>query len=135
MKLDKSGCEQLRKEINVALQTVADRHGLEISLGNGKFLAGKNATYKLHIAAIHEATGMSMTPEAHNFAVYATHYGLKAEMLGSVLREGDKSYKIIGLNTRRAFGKPPKYPVLLKNTETGAGLKATPQWVLSKLNQ
>jgi hypothetical protein len=103
--LNKATVIALRAEIQEALKSVAAKHGISITTGNGTF-TGDNATLKLEIAVIAvDGTVVSKTVSA--FQSLATLYGFKPEDLGRTFKSGSRTYTITGLD-RNSY----KYPLL-----------------------
>jgi hypothetical protein len=84
-------CKTLRVEINAALKSVGDAHGVTLALGNINYSESK-ATARITIIS---AGG---NPQADDFRRWATGYGLDPTDLGKDIEIEGVSYTIVGIN-------------------------------------
>jgi len=110
----KDSLKVLRKDIDSALKSVADKHGLSLMLGNIRFNE-ESFTGKLE-ARVTDKPGE--TTMAADFRALAHSYGLSPSLLGQVLSINGKRYKIVGLKPRNR-----KYPVIAESVATGKRFK------------
>ncbi len=106
----------IKSDAEAVLASVAEKHGVKISFGNGKFSAD-NATLKLEIASI-AANGQVKTKEATDFERYASAFGLKPEDLGTIFTYNGREFKLIGAKPRST-----KFPLLAEWTKNGKVFK------------
>jgi hypothetical protein len=99
----------LTADLNQALVAIAEKHGVQLKVGNGTFRAD-NATLKIEIAAIDD-NGTAKTKEASDFERCANSYGLKPEDLGTEFTFQGKTLTLVGAKPRST-----KYPLLATDT-------------------
>lgn len=129
--LTKSKVELIAKDVSVALEAIAAKHGLSFKRGGGKF---NHDSFK--IASIEFIVGSAdkvgkverVSPAQKNaYEVYGvTFNGLPP--LGTTFRDGSALLTIVGWNT-----KAPKNPVMLEDAK-GKGFKAPLGYVKRKLH-
>jgi hypothetical protein len=117
--LNKDAVQELSKEIEKAVQDVADKHGLVIKMGSGSYTQN-NATLKVEIA-VKSLDGTVATKEASSFKALCTFYGLQESDLGRTFTSRGSLYVITGLAsksrtnpilaTRQTDNKLFKFPV------------------------
>lgn len=95
----------LQAEIDAAVQEVAKRHGISLSMGNARFNANV-VSFKLEGALI-GADNVVNTKERLDFERYAEMYGLKASDIDCTFDAYGATYRISGLLPRSR-----KYPIL-----------------------
>jgi cell division ATPase FtsA len=104
--INKDTLRLLREEINEAVNSVAEKHGIKIHAGNATYShSGTNATFKLEVAI--EKDGEVIDKDAQSFLDYATLLGLEPEMLFKQFKAYGKTYKLVGYSPRAQ-----KYPFL-----------------------
>ena len=130
MKLNnKTSIRQLNTEIEAALSTVCQKHGLRIETNGTTYDDdGTRCVTKLEILAPDES-GEIITAEAKSFTAHCSLYDLAPEDLGKKFRHprGDV-YTVVGLNTRNS-----KFPVLCERQD-GKGFKFTAKDVKQMLH-
>lgn len=111
MELNKETVKRIQGDIQVAVQSVAQKYGIKIANAGGSF-GSLDATLRLKITA----TGDNgETTDQRNFKTYAKSYGLEESWLGKTFAlHGGKEVKILGLLPKRV-----KYPILVRYTATG----------------
>jgi len=116
---DKQNLQQLRADMDAAIQQVAQKHGITIRLKNISYLP-ERATSKLEFIATGEAASAA-NPQAAQEAIYAadfkrycSSFGLKPEQHGATFKHGRDTYKLVGLKPRA-----PKNPILAKSFTNG----------------
>lgn len=109
MSFDKARLRQLRPQIEAALQDLAEKEQLSISLGSARFTSD-NVTFKLELSTVNN-DGTVNTKEGEDFKFYASRYGLKPEALGATFRHAGDVYTIKGCKPRSH-----KYPILGVNS-------------------
>lgn len=90
--------DPLRQDINVALQSVAEKYGISIKAGNASY-NDESVQFKLVCTTMGE-NGQVETKEAKDFKVYASMYGLNKEDLGKEFTAGRDKFQITGLKPR-----------------------------------
>ena len=94
-----------RAEVLEALKGLAEKHGIEFSLGNGK-IAMDGSFIKIELKAGVVSNGVVQSEEARDFLMYAEHRGMKKEWLGQVFKDSrGNEHKITGFRYR-ASSKP-----------------------------
>ena len=97
-------CKMLQTDIESALLSVAEKHGVEIGTASGSFR--KNQFFlKLEINAKGD-DGEFFNQAKSDFEMMATAYGLKPDDLGRNFIHDGKSFSITGLTPKRQ-----KYPI------------------------
>ena len=111
---DRPSIKTLRKDIDNALKSVADKHGLSLQLGNIRFNE-HSFTGKLE-ARVTENPGEPTM--ATDFKALSMSYGIPASYLHSIVTLNGKRYKIVGLKPRNR-----KYPIICEKTDNGKRYK------------
>lgn len=122
--------KSLRVDLDKALDGVAKKYGVKMSLGTIRFTP-ESAQVKLSVFTVSlsaDDVENVMTADAKNFQLSAFMYGLKGEWLfkSFVFPSGrlqGHRLQIVGLRDKMAFGKMPKYPVLVKDLTDGKHYK------------
>lgn len=113
---DRSACEVLRKEMDFAIQNIANKFGISIRTGNGKF-TDTTFTLKIEMACVSE-NGEVSSKEAEEFKMLANSWGMKPEDLHKTIIIHGTSYQITGSNCRSY-----RFPITAKNIQNGKGFK------------
>ncbi len=101
--ITRTNIKTLGDEIEVALQSIAAKHGVRIEVKGGNF-GSKNALLRVEIATIGQ-NGVALTKEAKAFLDYAELNGLQKTDLGRTFKNHDGfEYLIIGYNPRKKNG-------------------------------
>lgn len=116
MELNKTNLSTINSDIVEALQSVANKHGVQISRGNCSFTAN-NANLKIVITAIGE-NGEVETKEASDFKLYAFHHKIPVKYLNKEVTIQGRQIKILGYKPRSS-----KYPVLIFDIALGKRFK------------
>jgi len=103
---DKPTLTVIRSDVDAALASVAEKHGISIKVDNCTYV-GANATFKLELACLAD-DGSVLTKEAEDFKHYAPMFGLAPEHLGSAVTIDGVRYTVAGLRQRA-----PKRPIVL----------------------
>lgn len=125
--LTKEKVLDIQQDINCAIQEVAEKHGIQINMGNCRYNKN-NATMSLKIATVSN-NGNVNTKERENFKNFAIAYGLCPDFLDHEFDHNGNQYKIIGLNTRAH-----KFPVIVREISTGKNYKIKPDTLLRYLS-
>jgi len=102
---DRDRVRLLRQQLEAHLKTLADNLDLNIQVGRATFTPN-NVTFKMEIAKINN-DGVVVNRAVTDFERCALLYGLKPDDLNRTFVMDGKTYKIVGLKTRRS-----KYPIL-----------------------
>lgn len=105
---DRPTLRMLNAEIEAALQSVADKHGISIKTGGASFTA-QNYRLKLEVA-IKDGNGDALTKQATDFQKHATQFGLSPDDFGREFVNRRSTFKIVGI----AIGSW-RYPILCEN--------------------
>lgn len=112
---NRQNLQQLRADMQSAIIAVAQKHGIQIEVGNASFYPEK-ATFK--ILLITKGDGTASNPRENalqaDFKRYCNQFGLKPEQFGAVFTFGRETYKLSGLKIRA-----PKMPILATSTRDG----------------
>lgn len=103
---NRQNIRQINAEMEAALKAIANKYGVEVSMGSTRF-TGANFTTKVQVATVAEG-GITMSKEATDFNRYKTILGINME-LGNEFERSGKTYTIVGLKPRSK-----KYPILAK---------------------
>jgi len=105
-KIGKNECLMLRKELEVLLQNLAKKHGIQAKTSSGRY---SPTTFTLKVDFTVKENGKAITIEARAFTklCHNHNYGLKPEDLYSKFELNGEIFTIMGLNTRA-----PKMPIL-----------------------
>jgi hypothetical protein len=103
---NKASIRSLRAEIDAALATVGEKHGIKITCGSARFTE-TTCLFKLEAGVI-AADGQVDTPAALAFKQFASLFGFKHDDLGRTVRIEGKNYQIIGCRPNA-----PKRPIIL----------------------
>lgn len=104
---DKPFLDKLRLEIEQALKPVAEKHGIEVKLGVGRFTE-KQYTVKV------ECSVLGYKKEAETFLAWSSVIGMRKEDLNRVFKLGAHNYSLEGY-----LPKKKKYPFLALNLDDG----------------
>lgn len=102
---------QLKTEIDAAIKTVGDRHGIDLKAGNASF---SDSNFALKIEGVVKG---GETGEAQTFLRNATRFGLSNDDLGKTIKLRGRGYTITGMNrggsilANRDDGKGFRIPV------------------------
>lgn len=110
----------LRAEIDAALATVGQKHGLVLHARNATFNA-TTATFKLEVATVTDS-GLVVTKEAADFKSHAFLVGLKADQLGAEFHYSGRGWTVSGM-------KPRSKQSILCRRDDGQTFKMTPEFV------
>ena len=108
-KFDRETAKEFRTPLQAALDEVAKKFGVVISVGNCSFTA-INMSYKIEIAAVN-ADGKVELKEAASFRQMAPLLGMKAEDLGRTFVLNGSTYTLLGYCSRR-----PKFAMLVEKS-------------------
>jgi hypothetical protein len=104
-KINRSNAKTLRAETEQALQAVADKYGLSVNIGNGRFNDDQyRAKFEFNVAAQTTAPGSPAVSKKDVAA--AKKLGLPEDIIGRQFKSGRTTYTVSGFNLRRR-----KYPV------------------------
>jgi len=117
-RFDRDNLRTLRADLDAALKGVADKYGINLALGTGRF-DPESVTWKLTGNVVRNAS--VKTKEALDFERFAASWGLEKSDLGAEFSQGRKSFVITG-----AKPSSHKYPILAKEIRTGKTYKFSP---------
>jgi hypothetical protein len=109
--IDRSKAKQIGREVEQALQEVAERHGLTVDYRGGTYDPN---TYKPRI------TLKSANADESEFKMYASRYGLERSDFGREFVSKGRLFRITGVSPRS-----PKRPILCEEVDTGRRFKFT----------
>lgn len=96
----KQNLQSLRVDIDNALAAVAEKHGISLKLGNGRF-SPVDATFKLELAVCED--GVAMTPEKQILKM------LFPDLVDKTVEIDGESAKVVGYNK-----KARSYPFIVE---------------------
>jgi len=105
-KITKTTLVTLRAELNDALATVLEKHGLSATLGNMRY-GDTHFHCKLEVSC-----GSSDETDRNEFARHAFAYGLTGDDYGKSFTHDGKSFRIVGFKPRS-----PKFPIIAENMD------------------
>lgn len=109
--LDKTNLQLLRKELQSAVQSVAEKYGLKVDVGNCTYTPPSNAKFQLMVATVGDG-GVVNDQFRTNWDKYAPMLGLDKAMLDQSICWAGKTYKVVGLNPNKG-----RYPVLAERAD------------------
>ena len=124
---DRKTANAFAREAEQALQALAEKHGVDVSIGSGNFTQN-DFSFKVK-AAVKSKDGTVLSREAEAFKVNAPLLGLQESDLGRTFTAQGKTFKITGYNTRAK-----KMPILAED-ENGRGYKFDRETVKRFLKQ
>jgi len=107
---DQETMKSLHREIYDAIQEIAARRGIQLTVGRSTYTA-ENATIKIE-AAVKSGDGTAITREATAFRELAHLYGLQPSDLGRTFTLSGTEYTIVGLRTRAT-----RAPILARTSD------------------
>lgn len=111
MKITREMVEQIREQIETAINGVAEEYGLSVQIGTIRFTQ-TNLRAQIELAAT-GMDGVVENKEAHEFRCCCVLYRLKPDDLGKWFRSSSgRDMKVVGL-TRRS----KKYPVICQSAD------------------
>lgn len=105
MTMTRSLLRELNAEINGALEAVAERHGLVVSVGGGSF---SSSSYRPKVEF--KTVGEDGVPE--DFAATARLLGLPEDCYGKTFTNRGRAFTVRGFNLRAK-----RYPVLVERDD------------------
>ena len=96
--IDKSKLELMRKDINAALESIAKKYDVQLSVGSGTY-SSTNATFKLEVATIAD-DGVVITKDVAALKSLGKYLGLTDTQLAHKFIVGGKMFKIFGYISR-----------------------------------
>lgn len=106
--INRKVAQKLGDEISKALQSTAEKFGVDIKLGRCTF-AANNCRFIIEVATLNES-GIAETREREDFRTYAHVYGFAPDDLGKLFPFQNETYTIIGLKPQSR-----KFPILGRN--------------------
>ena len=124
---NKANLKQLRESLNAAVSLVEEEHGVEIVVGNIKYI-DHEATITVKVRTINES-GESYDPMKADFLAYCSLFGFSQDDLGKTFVNHGKTFTISGMkpNNRR-------YP-LIATDSAGNAYKFEAEGVLLKIGK
>jgi hypothetical protein len=107
MSFDRTRCRQVGTALDEALKPLGERLGLTIRLGSASFTSG-NIRFQLNVFE----DAITGSPEAEDFRICCSHYGLQAEDLNKTFTWGGKQYVLVGCKPRAT-----RFPLLGRGTD------------------
>lgn len=84
----------LRNELNQALRDIANRYGVDVSIGSGRYTA---TAVKFELAvAVKNSDGVALTVEAETLAANIRYYKLPADVFAKPFTHGGETYLVTG---------------------------------------
>lgn len=112
---DKANLKQVREDLNTALEAVAKKHGIQLSLGAITF---SPESFSAKLTAVIPSDGAEAgaqsgqaTKWAANFKTHARAFGMKPEDLGKVIKIRGADHSIVGMRPKA------KSPLVLKKPD------------------
>jgi len=98
MEITKKLLQDIRPEMDAVLQPIAEKYGITITVGNGKY-GGMTGQLKVNLSTTNEDGD---DKRAVAYKRYASQYGLKEEWLGLSFKHRSGIYTIVGLDPSRS---------------------------------
>jgi len=117
MKFNKSNVRQFRADITDALKAVEKQHGVSFSIGNIRFTDNDFRT-KLECFSVTDNSGNSVDAAKVAFEQKAFRVGVKKSAYGQTFKQGNRTFKIVGINTRAKV-----YPIQAESVNRGTRYK------------
>jgi hypothetical protein len=116
---NRSTCRVIAVEMEAALQTIADKHGVSLKYKGGSFTDNTYLTrFEMCVKAV---DGSTVAVETHDFALYAESYGFKKTDINREFEVNGTTYILEGIKPRSR-----KYSVIGRSKLTGGRYKFTP---------
>lgn len=109
----KEEAQRVRVEAQAALEKFAAGLGIGVELGRGTY-SGNTFSFKVEFI-VKDENGVLETAERKAFKAYAKTYGLEPEWLDKTFTQDGKTFKIVGLNGRKA-----KRPIVCEDEKGGS---------------
>ena len=111
-KINKPFLNSVRADINAALNSVGEKHGLALSIQSIRYSdTGFNTTLK---ATVNEdSQGNSIDPDKIEFEKYAAHMGFDSSAFGKTFEQDGKAFIVSGIAPRAR-----KFPILATHSGT-----------------
>lgn len=114
---------QVRKDVEAALESVGQEHGLQLTLGHITYDA---TSFVGQLKGAQIIGGVAATPERTEFKFAAHGMGLHPALLDFEFTDSEGNrLKIAGLNSRAK-----RYPIKLNSVDGGRNIKCTVDWLL-----
>jgi len=124
---DKKNIGRIQKEMELAVQGVAEKYGVSIK-GNGGQMDFHKATLKFKLYASADESGVSA--EQHDFEMWAQFYpDIESEWYGKIFAVNNVEYKVVGINS-----KARKDFINLVRVSDGNAMKCPPDYVKYNLH-
>jgi len=117
--ISKEFLKKIREEVNKALESVAEKHRIEIHCGNCSY-GDNEATYKLKINVIDVLSGKVITKEYEDLLRMADMKGFD---INGIYNLYGKKVSLEGYKTRA-----PKYPLIVLDLDNGKKYRAPRSW-------
>lgn len=114
--LNRTNLQTLRDEIDTALATVAQKHGLRLTCGRCTFNP-QNATFRLEVATVGDG-GTAMDPARIAYLRDCAIFGLKPEWLDREFTYNGDRFRLSGLHPGRS-----KFPLVAIRVDNGKTYK------------
>lgn len=109
MSLSKAKVQQISQEMKTALKEIAQKHGLDVNIGNIGYNCTKFST-KLTVSVLGNH-GENQEADKKEFELYAPRFGIKPSAFGKTFDLSGKQATVIGIKPRAK-----KYPVIVETT-------------------
>lgn len=112
--MDRETAKDLRSEMQIALNNVANKHGMVVKLGNGTFTSNQ---FWLKVTFQDDDEGSGSFEET-NFKQYASMFGLKPSDFGRTFTYNGKRYKVVGIKPQAR-----RFPIVAERQPDGRRFK------------
>lgn len=114
-KIDRQLLNDLRPDMEEMLQPLAEKHGINIEIGSGRY-GGLTGHLKVELSTTNEEGD---DERAVQYKQYAENHGLRKEWLGKSFKIRGESFTVIGLDLKKR-----KNIVILRRDRDGVEMKA-----------
>jgi hypothetical protein len=111
--INRAALRIITEEVMVALKTVGDKHGVDLTQAGGKFSNSGTGEIKLKLAV--RDNGMGVSGEENRFRQNAPLSGISADAFGKTFMHAGRTYTVAGWKP-----SSPKYCVMAKDVHGDA---------------
>ncbi len=91
-------CGQLEEELKAAVETIAEKYGIEVKMLEGRLSDDATVFVPRCQFALPERKMTAASPkEEKDYLQYAESFGVKGRWLGKEFKRGNFTYKVVGL--------------------------------------
>lgn len=112
--INKIFLHELRRDIDKALEPIAEKYDLSIHLGNIRF---SDYDFNAQLKGEVNDTGNGVSVAEKQFHEYSAHYGLEPDHFGASFKSNGKTFTISGIKPNNR-----KYPIIAED-ERGVSYK------------